>query len=151
MTKSESNLTSTSAPFDIKNSFDFASLDSSAGGSVVGLGGSTTLASQNGSALASVGKAAPASDGHDWDAIFATLDHPAPAAAAATAEASKPAEKPSLARIATEGEHDDPILKNLTSMGYSRSDALMALEKYDYNLERVRNEHPEAANRAVLC
>jgi epidermal growth factor receptor substrate 15 len=33
--------------------------------------------------------------------------------------------------------HDDPILKNLTSMGYPRGDALAALEKYDYNLERV--------------
>jgi epidermal growth factor receptor substrate 15 len=41
-------------------------------------------------------------------------------------------------RALTEGgEHDDPILKNLTGMGYSRKEALAALEKYDYNLERV--------------
>jgi epidermal growth factor receptor substrate 15 len=41
-------------------------------------------------------------------------------------------------RALTEGgEHDDPILKNLTGMGYSREAALAALEKYDYNLERV--------------
>jgi len=33
--------------------------------------------------------------------------------------------------------HDDPILKNLTGMGYPRKEALAALEKYDYNLERV--------------
>ena len=39
--------------------------------------------------------------------------------------------------LTEEGAHDDPILKNLTSMGYSRQDALQALEKYDYNLERV--------------
>jgi epidermal growth factor receptor substrate 15 len=37
--------------------------------------------------------------------------------------------------------HDDPILKNLTGMGYQRNDALAALEKYDYNLERVRTEN----------
>ncbi|KAL2143651.1 hypothetical protein VTI28DRAFT_10158 [Corynascus sepedonium] len=41
--------------------------------------------------------------------------------------------------LTEEGEHDDPILKNLTSMGYSRADALTALEKYDYNLERAAN------------
>jgi hypothetical protein len=39
--------------------------------------------------------------------------------------------------LTEEGEHDDPILKNLTGMGYARGDALAALEKYDYNLERV--------------
>lgn len=35
-------------------------------------------------------------------------------------------------------EHDDPILKSLTSMGYARQDALQALEKFDYNLDAVR-------------
>lgn len=39
--------------------------------------------------------------------------------------------------LTEDGTHDDPILKNLTGMGYSRNDALNALEKYDYNLERV--------------
>lgn len=72
---------------------------------------------------------------------------PAAAAAAAPAEPSKEAGSNGLltgprptapGRALTEdGEHDDPILKNLTSMGYSRGDALNALEKYDYNLERV--------------
>ena len=32
---------------------------------------------------------------------------------------------------------DDPILKDLTSMGYPREEALQALEKYDYNLDVV--------------
>ncbi|KAL2149743.1 hypothetical protein VTH82DRAFT_8395 [Thermothelomyces myriococcoides] len=41
--------------------------------------------------------------------------------------------------LTEEGEHDDPIVKNLTSMGYSRADAVAALEKYDYNLERAAN------------
>ena len=35
-------------------------------------------------------------------------------------------------------EHDDPILKRLTSMGYPRPIALAALEKYDYDLDKVR-------------
>lgn len=72
---------------------------------------------------------------------------PAAAPAAAAAEPGKEAGSNGLltgprptgpGRALTEdGEHDDPILKNLTSMGYSRGDALNALEKYDYNLERV--------------
>jgi epidermal growth factor receptor substrate 15 len=87
--------------------------------------------------------AAPISDNHDWDAIFAGLD-------AATTESteipkpvgngtsSSPVERPQLGRALTEaGVHDDPILKNLTGMGYPRKEALAALEKYDYNLERV--------------
>jgi epidermal growth factor receptor substrate 15 len=34
---------------------------------------------------------------------------------------------------------DDPILKSLTGMGYSRADAVAALEQYDYNLDKVSN------------
>ena len=45
--------------------------------------------------------------------------------------------KPNLARTTTNGEHDDPILKHLTAMGYSRTDSVEALEKYDYNLDKV--------------
>ncbi|KAA8573463.1 hypothetical protein EYC84_005048 [Monilinia fructicola] len=107
--------------------------------------------------------AAPAAvnDNHDWDAIFAGLDGPgaetgAPAsqgnagdsASHLTTEAhgsglqagNGQAERPQVGRALTEGgEHDDPILKNLTGMGYPRNDALAALEKYDYNLERAAN------------
>lgn len=95
-------------------------------------------------------------DSHDWDAIFSGFDTPT----AATAQNTQPAQptsaetpainapaataagtetRPSLTgrALTTEGEHDDPILKHLTGMGYSRTDALAALEKYDYNLERV--------------
>jgi epidermal growth factor receptor substrate 15 len=35
-------------------------------------------------------------------------------------------------------EHDDPILKRLTGMGYTRGAALDALEKYDYDINKVR-------------
>jgi len=90
-------------------------------------------------------------DSHDWDAIFGALDEPA---AAAPTEPAKPeptqppkngnltaaTERPQIGRALTEaGVHDDPILKNLTGMGYARNDALAALEKYDYNLERAAN------------
>jgi epidermal growth factor receptor substrate 15 len=91
-------------------------------------------------------------DEHDWDAIFAGIDKPGAAGSQGDALAAfdfgngngtsstttKAPERPEIGRALTQGgEHDDPILKNLTGMGYSRQDALAALEKYDYNLERV--------------
>ena len=90
-------------------------------------------------------------ENHDWDAIFAGLDGPTPATAATaasppvepkptngTSAPTAPKERPQIGRALTEaGVHDDPILKNLTGMGYPRTDALSALEKYDYDLERV--------------
>jgi len=98
-----------------------------------------------------------AADNHDWDAIFAGLDTPADGTTTAAGNADpaatgpeemKPAsqnlsvasaDRPStIGRALTEeGTHDDPIVKDLTAMGYSRKDAIVALEKYDYNLERV--------------
>lgn len=132
--------------FGSESTFDFASIDNTA--------------SQT-SAAPAEGDTGKQADSHDWDAIFAGLDDAppakasttppppgssgsgAPAAAAVAAVAAKETSKESLrpdgpGRALTEdGTHDDPILKNLTSMGYSRSDALSALEKYDYNLERV--------------
>lgn len=128
--------------FGSDSTFDFASIDNTA--------------SQT-SAAPAEGGAGKQADSHDWDAIFASLDDAPPAqasasppppgssgsagppAAAAAAETSKDSLRPDApGRALTEdGTHDDPILKNLTSMGYSRSDALSALEKYDYNLERV--------------
>ncbi|KAL6871227.1 endocytic protein [Trichoderma novae-zelandiae] len=87
-------------------------------------------------------------EAHDWDAIFSTLDSPTVSAAQPVhnnntgppKEETVDTRPPAPGRALTEaGEHDDPILKNLTSMGYSRADALAALEKYDYNLERAAN------------
>ncbi|KFY26800.1 hypothetical protein V493_03852 [Pseudogymnoascus sp. VKM F-4281 (FW-2241)] len=95
---------------------------------------------------------APTSANQDWDAIFSGLDgapNPSVTAvgdeiktgtAAENGAAKAPAkeERPEIGRALTEnGEHDDPLLKNLTLMGYSRKDALAALEKYDYNLDRA--------------
>ena len=80
-------------------------------------------------------------DAHDWDAIFAGLDSSDTAAPTLSGDGTKPTEgdrpdAPGRA-LTDKGEHDDPILKSLTGMGYSRDDAVAALEKYDYNLERV--------------
>lgn len=49
----------------------------------------------------------------------------------------KPA-RPQPGRALSEGtEHDDPILKRLTAMGWSRQQSLEALEKFDYNIDKV--------------
>jgi epidermal growth factor receptor substrate 15 len=127
-----------------------------------GFGAASPMANNTTSAPSA---ARPANTAHDWDAIFAGLDTPAPAtaddfsptppaatsptsmtskAAAALAPASPPRaasqpERPVLGRALTTGtEHDDPILKRLTSMGWSREESLAALEKFDYNIDKVR-------------
>ena len=47
-------------------------------------------------------------------------------------------ERPALGRaISTTSEHDDPILKRLTAMGWGRAESLTALEKFDYNIDKV--------------
>lgn len=157
------------------SSFDFVSGSSASLGSGSGIG--ATASSGGASApLAGPPPAAGAPENHDWDALFASLDEPQPASAAAPGAPGAPAaaaapatngapgpsgspapapaasspspaapvpSRPAAAgRLLTEeGEHDDPILKNLTGMGYARADALNALEKYDYNLERVSDSH----------
>ena len=108
---------------------------------------------------------------HDWDAIFSGLDSskgvdtsfgsddpwgPAPTTAttngnSTVAENPAPVTSPqsastakagSLGRAITPGtEHDDPILKRLTGMGYARTDALNALEMYDYDINKVRSSN----------
>ena len=92
---------------------------------------------------------------HDWDAMFAGLDSPQNNGVSSelgprdfsssikspnpTAQ-PKPAGMPPLNRATTEDtEQDDPILKRLTGMGYPRRESLAALEKYDYNLDKVRS------------
>jgi len=111
----------------------------------------------------------PANTSHDWDAIFASLDTPAPdaeddfgppppatpptaispkatpvlAPPPPTPRSPQP-ERPVLGRALTQGtEHDDPILKRLTAMGWNRQESLAALEKFDYNIDKVRS-HPRS-------
>jgi epidermal growth factor receptor substrate 15 len=120
---------SESTAFGVESSFDFGAA------STTSAAGTTPAADSTGLAQ----KTAPTPpDAHDWDAIFATLEPPSDTAGGSSSQSPKEARPVAPGRALTEGgEHDDPILKNLTSMGYSRADALLALEKYDYNLERV--------------
>lgn len=96
----------------------------------------------------------PENSQHDWDAIFSGLDSSKPAesssaddpwgttdgsggktAAAAAPSTSTASQARQAGGAITPGtEHDDPILKRLTGMGYPRQDALAALEKYDYDI-----------------
>jgi epidermal growth factor receptor substrate 15 len=135
--KSES--TNVSNAFGHDSSFDFGNASTTAADLPSANNGQPAT-----TAAANSGPKPP--EGHDWDAIFASLDEPTSgsASAAKAADDLKPPTttqapaRPITGRALTEdGVHDDPILKNLTSMGYSRADALSALEKYDYNLERV--------------
>lgn len=71
-------------------------------------------------------------DDPDWDALFASAK-PAPEEPA-NGESSKP---PGWALNNDSGE-DDLILQRLTGMGFRRDDSLAALEKFDYNLDKVR-------------
>jgi epidermal growth factor receptor substrate 15 len=115
----------------------------------------------------------PADTSHDWDAIFEGLDTPArdaeddfgppPPATPPTATSPKATaasgpppptprsprpERPVLGRALTQGtEHDDPILKRLTAMGWNREESLAALEKFDYNIDKVRSQSRSFSNR----
>ena len=96
---------------------------------------------------------------HDWDAMFAGLDEPKEAAAQPHIppkepfgswapqipprgpSTTTPPAKPPLGRALSMGtEHDDPILKRLTNMGYPRDASLAALEKFDYNIDKVSSD-----------
>ncbi|MCJ1474984.1 hypothetical protein MMC13_003644 [Lambiella insularis] len=110
--------------------------------------------------------AASTSTDHDWDAMFAGLDGSSAANGSSAPNGNgtlqptiapkesfpvnqspvtyapppgqPPAQKPQVARALTPGtEHDDPILKRLTGMGYPRDESLSALEKFDYNLDKA--------------
>ena len=127
-----------------KNSDAFRDFESSIGGGTA----STTQQQQTGSV----------SQSHDWDAIFAGLDgdgqssggnvashqsnggggafsqEPGQIAGHQNLQASKP---PFGRAMSTGTEHDDPILKRLTGMGYARDESLQALERFDYNIDKV--------------
>jgi hypothetical protein len=97
----------------------------------------------------------PVSSSQDWDAIFSNLDSPQNEKSSQlsgdlgksifdtldkeeAATSSKSPQMPQLGRALSAGtEHDDPILKKLTGMGYARADALVALEKFDYDINKV--------------
>ncbi|RSM00534.1 hypothetical protein CDV31_011748 [Fusarium ambrosium] len=106
-------------------------------------------ASQAGPAQPPAGGQQKAPEAHDWDAIFSGLESPSAAAATpatapaadkpAAGDASRPGQQPLNRSMSAESEHDDPLLKSLTGMGYQRNDALSALEKFDYDLDKAAN------------
>ncbi|KAF2165043.1 hypothetical protein M409DRAFT_67354 [Zasmidium cellare ATCC 36951] len=73
--------------------------------------------------------AAPAPSSTTRPPTIENFPHPPPPAPASKAERG--------GAITPGTEHDDPILKRLTGMGYPRKDALDALEKYDYDINKV--------------
>lgn len=86
---------------------------------------------------------------YDWDAMFAGLDskeskNAEPALKSSTTHAQPQPiiigekSKPVLNRgLSTGTAHDDPILTRLVVMGYPREASLSALEKFDYNIDKV--------------
>ncbi|KAI4116773.1 MAG: hypothetical protein LQ345_002865 [Seirophora villosa] len=87
---------------------------------------------------------APSNTSHDWDAIFAGLDTPQNNGVQPAQQLGQngppqlPGGKPALNRGMSMGtEHDDPLVKDLTSMGFKRDECVKALEKFDYNQEKV--------------
>ena len=75
------------------------------------------------------------------DSFLDVFSVPTSGPAAGSAQQSQtlaPPGKPPLTRaISSSTEHDDPFVKQLTGMGYSRDASVRALEKYDYNLDKV--------------
>ncbi|KAI2467789.1 hypothetical protein F4781DRAFT_297585 [Annulohypoxylon bovei var. microspora] len=141
--KSES--TNVSNAFGIDSSYDFGTVSSTSGATA---GAASTTNNTNANSFSAPGPVAP--NNQDWEALFASLDSPSEAPAKQSSDENKsPVQSHSSGRPSTagralsdEGKHDDPIVKNLTGMGYSRTDAVNALEKYDYNLERVSPVFP---------
>ena len=67
-----------------------------------------------------------------------------------SSSAAATAAPPSLNRTISMGtEHDDPILKKLTSMGYPRADALAALERFDYDINKVSSLVSECIHACI--
>ncbi|KIH90741.1 ef hand domain containing protein [Sporothrix brasiliensis 5110] len=116
------------------SSFDFSTLGAS----------STSAGTAAAAAQAVNGAKAATGDAGDWFSFAGDEAKPAAASAqadsgpsAATDEAARPA---TLNRLDTQNStNDDPILRQLTGMGYPRAVALSALEKYDYNVDRAAN------------
>ena len=98
-------------------------------------------------------QSAQPSTSHDWDAIFAGLDtpqnnsvQPGPLPPLNNQNGppqlqqggnNKPPAPPLNRGISMSTEHDDPLVKDLTSMGFKRDDCVRALEKYDYDQDKV--------------
>ncbi|KKZ63203.1 hypothetical protein EMCG_02408 [[Emmonsia] crescens] len=114
------------------------------------------FAQKPGSSSAPAPAPAPGNGSQDWDALFSVLDSSktpnVPTNKPTTSEGGQPSDStalssfpqppgketkpPGWALSADTGE-DDLILQRLTGMGYPRDESLAALEKFDYNLDKV--------------
>lgn len=126
-------------PADFDFSFDSPSQNkpgtaSSAGAGQAGSSGFFSFDNNGGAATATNGGDSKV-DGHDWEAMFAPLDNVKPVTGEEPANVSNPKE-PGWALNADSGE-DAPFLQRLIGMGFPRDQSLSALEKYDYNLDKV--------------
>lgn len=114
-------------------------VDSSSAFSTLGAPAASAAISQN----ADSSKAPESST--DWFYFATEVAKPAAAEEApgagdadvSTAEGSARPPAPNRMDTQESTTNDDPILQKLTSMGYARSVALDALEKYNYNVDRV--------------
>lgn len=132
----KSETTNVSNAFGIDSSYDFGSISNASGTTA----GGNARPGTNASSTAPAANKTAAPEPQDWDAIFGSSEsnNGAKQATKNTEETGNTAQRPSTGRALTEeGKHDDPFVKDLTNMGYSRADSIRALEKYDYNLERV--------------
>lgn len=78
---------------------------------------------------------------HDWDELFSNLEAPKKTESGESdskESAGTPGASPSPGwALNVDTGEDDLILQRLTSMGYARDESLAALEKFDYNIDKV--------------
>lgn len=80
----------------------------------------------------------PIASTRGWDAMFADIGTPPNNGVQAEpkfTQTSTPAS--SLPQGQGSTDHDDPIVERLTGMGYPRESSVRALEKFDYNINKV--------------
>ncbi|KAI0407062.1 hypothetical protein F4802DRAFT_555492 [Xylaria palmicola] len=130
----------TSNAFGTESSYDFGNVSTTSAGTA----SATPVANPSTTTGPAKNPSPPSND--EWDALFTDLPPAKDSKVDGSTDERSPARNLSPDRpgfngraLTDEGKHDDPMVKNLTGMGYSRADAVNALEKYDYNLERAVN------------
>jgi len=91
--------------------------------------------------LSGIGVSGPSAEGSnavDWDALMKNAEEDRIAPLVASSSTAQEISKPNLGRTVSEvSEHDVSQLQNLMRLGYGRSSAVRALEKYDYDYDKV--------------
>ena len=127
----------TSSPNPNAASSDFFSFDHNANASSSG---------QPAQTAAAPGGSTPKPNDHDWEALFAPLDNINPDPSGHEQSVSSDGKAPGWALQTDTGE-DDQILQRLTGMGFPRNESLKALEKFDYNIDKVNPDPTTIRNR----